>query len=115
MTETLNPAASHHVPWFVTSPGQTDTLMVITALFLIAAVLAFGLVFLRLHTLPERMAHRSHKLQFEIVAVLCLIALLTHMHAFWIAGLLLALIDFPDVGGWLARIAGAVERIAGVR
>jgi hypothetical protein len=60
--------------------------MVITALFLLAAVVAFGLVFFRLHTLPERMAHRSHKLQFEIVAVLGLLALFTHVHGFWIAG-----------------------------
>jgi hypothetical protein len=51
-------------------------------------------------------------LQFEIVAVLGLLALFTHMHIFWVAGLLLALIDFPDFGGWLGRIAGSVERIA---
>jgi hypothetical protein len=53
-------------------------------------------------------------LQFEIVAVLGLIALFTHMHIFWIAGLLLALIDFPDFSGSLGRIAGSVEKIAGV-
>jgi hypothetical protein len=69
-------------------------------------------LFLTLHTLPERMAHKSHKLQFEIVAVLGLLALFTHMHIFWVAGLLLALIDFPDIGGWLGRIAGSVEKIA---
>jgi hypothetical protein len=88
--------------------------MVVTAVFLLAIVVAFGLLFLRLHSLPERMAHRGHKLQFEIVAVLCLIALFTHVHAFWIAALLLALIDFPDVGDWMRRIAGGVERIAGM-
>jgi len=58
------------------------------------------------------MAHKSQKLQFEIVAVLGLLALFTHMHIFWVAGLLLALIDLPDVGGWMGRIAGSVERIA---
>ena len=62
------------------------------------AVLGFGIMFFRLHTLPERMAHKSQKIQFEIVAVLGLIALFTHMHIFWVAGLLLALIDFPDFG-----------------
>jgi hypothetical protein len=87
--------------------------MVITAVILAVSVLGFGLVFFRLHTLPERMAHGSHKLQFEIVAVLGLLALLTHNHAFWVAGLLLALIDLPDFPGWLGRIAGAVEQIAG--
>lgn len=39
----------------------------------------------------------------------------THMHIFWIAGLLLALIDIPDFGGSLGRIAGSVEKIAGIK
>ena len=72
--------------------------MVVMSLFLVAAVVMFGVVFLRLHTLPERMAHKSQKIQFEIVAILGLIALFTHMHIFWVAGLLLAMIDFPDFG-----------------
>jgi hypothetical protein len=59
------------------------------------------------------MAHRGQKLQFEIVAVLCLISLFTHSHAFWIAALLLALIELPDFSGWMGRIAEGVERIAG--
>ena len=75
----------------------------------------FGILFLRLHSLPERVAHKSHKIQFEIVAVLGLIALFTHMHIFWVAALLLAMIDFPDFGGSLARIAGSAEKIAGVK
>ncbi|MFI7843919.1 hypothetical protein, partial [Acinetobacter baumannii] len=43
---------------------------------------------------------------------LSLISLFTGMHAFWIAGLLLALIDIPDFGTPLRGIAGSVERIA---
>ena len=60
------------------------------------------------------MAHKSHKLQFEIVAVLGLLALFTHIHAFWVAGLLLALIDIPDFGWPLRRIAGSLEKLAGI-
>jgi hypothetical protein len=115
MAAEINPVATDHLPSFITAPGETDVLMVITALFLLFVVVSFGLLFLRLHTLPERMAHRAHKLQFEVVAVLGLIALFTHMHIFWVAGLLLALIEIPDFGGWLGRIAGAVERIAGIK
>jgi hypothetical protein len=115
MTESLNPAAPHHLPSFITAPGDTDVLMVITAIVLVLCILAFGILFLRLHTLPERMAHKSQKIQFEIVAVLGLLALFTHIHAFWVAGLLLALIDFPDFGSFMGRIAGSVERIAGVK
>ena len=111
----LHPAASHHLPSFITAPAETDVLMVVMGVILALAVLMFGILFLRLHTLPERMAHRTHKLQFEIVAVLGLIALFTHMHIFWIAGLLLALIDFPDFGTSLNRIAGSTEKIAGLQ
>jgi hypothetical protein len=115
MTASLNPAAPHHLPVFITAPGDTDVLTVVVAVFLVLAVLTVGLLFLRLHTLPERMAHRSHKLQFEIVAVLGLLALFTHQHIFWVAGLLLALIDIPDFGTPLRRIAGSLEKIAGLK
>jgi multisubunit Na+/H+ antiporter MnhF subunit len=110
-----HPAASHHLPAFITAPGETDVLMVVTGLFLALAVVMFGVLFLRLHSLPDQIAHKSHKLQSEIVCVLCLIALFTHMHIFWVAALLLAMIDIPDFGGSLARIATSAEKIADVR
>lgn len=110
----LHPAAPHHLPSFITPPGETDVLMVVTGIVLLAGILMFGSVFFRIHTLPERMAHRGHKLQFEIVAVLGLLALFTHIHLFWVAGLLLALIDIPDFGGSLERIAGSTEKLAGL-
>src|SRR3954451_14333609 len=115
MTASLHPAASHHLPSFITAPGETDVLMVVMAVILAGSVLMFGILFLRLHTLPERIAHKGHKLQFEIVAVLGLLALFTHIHWFWVAGLLLALIDIPDFGGGFERIAGSVEKIAGIK
>jgi len=114
MAADRHPIATHHLPGFITSPGETDVLMVVMAFILLAAVLGFGILFLRLHSLPERMAHRTHKIQFEIVAVLCLIALFTHLHIFWIAALLLAMIDLPDFGTSLSRIAGAAEKVAGI-
>jgi len=114
MTEPLHPAASHNLPSFITAPGETDVLMVVMGVILAGAVLMFGILFFRLHSLPERMAHKSKKLQFEIVAVLGLISLFTHLHIFWIAGLLLALIDLPDFGTPLSRIATSAEKIAGI-
>src|SRR5918995_2772746 len=114
MTAPLNPAAPHHLPAFIAGPGETDVFMVVMAVVLIVAVLAIGLLFLRIHTLPERIAHKGHKLQFEIVAVLGLLALFTHVHLFWVIGLLLALIDIPNFGGALGRMAGSLEKIAGI-
>ena len=115
MTASVHPAGPHHLPAFFTAPGETDVLMIGVAVFLVIAVVAVGILFLRLHTLPERIAHKSHKLQFEIVAVLGLLALFTHVHLFWVAGLLLAMIDLPDFGWPLGRIAGAVETMAGMK
>jgi hypothetical protein len=105
--------ATHHLPAFITAPGQTDVLLVVAIVTLLGAVLGVGLIFLRLHTLPERMAHKAHKLQFEIVAVLGLLALFTHIHLFWVAGLLLALIEIPDFWNPLRRMAGSLEKMAG--
>jgi hypothetical protein len=113
VSDQLHPLAAHHLPPFITAPGETDVWMVVMGIFLIVAVLAVGNFYLRLHTLPERMAHKSQKLQFEVVAVLGLLALFTHIHLFWIAGLLLALIDLPDFGTPLRSIARSVEKIAG--
>jgi hypothetical protein len=112
MSAQVHSAAPHHLPAFITAPGETDVLLVVTAVVLIVILLIFGNLFLKLHTLPERLAHKGHKLQFEIVAVLGLLALFTHIHAFWVAGLLLALVDLPDFGTPLGRIASSVERIA---
>jgi hypothetical protein len=113
MAVPMHPAAPEHLPSFITPPGETDILIVVTAAILAGAILMFGLLFLRLHHLPEQMAHRSKKAQIEIVSVLCLVALLTHIHAFWIVALLLAFIDIPDFPGYLGRITGAVERMVG--
>jgi hypothetical protein len=114
MTASLHPAAPHHLPAFIAAPGETDVFMVVMAVVLVVAVMSIGLLFLRLHTLPERIAHKGHKLQFEIVAVLGLLALFTHVHLFWVIGLLLALIDIPNFGGVLGRMAGSLEKIAGI-
>src|SRR3977135_1124518 len=114
VSESIHPRATHDLPGFITAPGDTDTLMVVVGVILIGAVLMIGNLYLHLHTLPERMAHKSQKLQFEIVAVLGLLALFTHIHLFWVIGLLLAMVDLPDFGTPLRRIAGSVEKIAGV-
>lgn len=103
--------APHHLPWFITAPGQTDILYVITTILIVSIVAALGVLFFWLHSLPERLGHK--KLQFEIVAVLCLLALFTHLHIFWVIALFLALIDLPDFTTPLRRMAGALEKMSG--
>lgn len=113
MAETVHPAATGHLPIFITPPGQTDVLFVVMVVFLFLMVFLIGILYLRLHALPEHMAHGASKTQLQLVAVLALIALFTHNHLFWIAALLLALIDIPDFSSPMNSIANSLRRIAG--
>jgi hypothetical protein len=110
MTPAQHPAASHHLPWFLTAPGDSDILFTITTIVVLLIVLGLGVVFFRLHSLPERLGHK--KLQFEIVAVLCLLSLFTHIHLFWVVALLLALVDLPDFQTPLRSMADSLRRLA---
>lgn len=113
MAGDVNPAAPHVLPFFVPGPDGSDQMMVTTAIVMAIGVIVLGVIFFTIHSLPERMAHRTKKVQMEIVAVLCLLALLTQIHSFWIGALLLALIDIPSLARPVERIAGSLERIAG--
>jgi multisubunit Na+/H+ antiporter MnhF subunit len=112
MTASPNPVAPDHLPFFITAPGDTDVLFNVTMVFVLLSVVFFGIVFLTIHSLPERMAHKSKKVQLDIVAVLCLLALFSHEHVFWVAALLLAFIDIPDFSTPFQRMVTAVETIA---
>ena len=114
METTPHPVATEHLPSFVTPPGQTDVLMLIMVAVLVFSVVGFGVLYFRLHALPEHIAHKGQKLQAELVALLCLISLFTHMHIFWILALVLAFIELPDFGTPLKRIAGSAEKLAGL-
>jgi len=107
---TQHPAASHHLPWFLTAPGDSDILFTITTIIVLLVVFGLGVVFFRLHSLPERLGHK--KLQFEIVAVLCLLSLFTHVHLFWVLALLLALVDLPDFQTPMRSMADSLGRLA---
>lgn len=109
----LNPLAPHSLPWFIAAPGTSDTLSVMAAIFLTAVILGVGVLYLKIHSLPERSAHAGRKIQFEIVAILGLLSLLTHNHLFWVAALILAFIDIPDFAGPLRSMAASLGRLSG--
>jgi len=112
MAVAQNSVASGHLPFFITPPDQSDVLLHVVGWFVLLCVIGLGVTFFTIHSLPERMAHRTKKVQLDIVAVLCLLALLTNEHVFWFAALILAFIDLPDFLSPVMRIASAVENIA---
>ncbi|WEX91017.1 hypothetical protein PZN02_004619 [Sinorhizobium garamanticum] len=113
MEESLHPAAVDHLPPFITAPGQTDVLFNVMIVFVLLLIFLIGILYLRLHALPEHMAHGASKVQLQIVGALALIALFTHNHLFWIAALLLAMIEFPDFSSPVRSMARSLSKIAG--
>ena len=113
LTDQLNAMTPHHLPFYIVKPGETDVLMIVTGIFLVLALLGVGNIYLKLHSLPERMAHKSKKILLDLIALLCLLALLTHEHLFWFAAIVLAFIDIPDFLSQVNRIARSVETMAG--
>lgn len=112
MSQPMHAAATYHLPPFITGPGESDVLFIVVAIIVGLGVIGIGVFYFKLHALPEHLAHRGQKVQFELVAMLTLIALFTHNHAFWIAALLLAVIPLPDFTTPLTTIARSLERIA---
>ena len=101
------------MPFFITAPGETDVLFNVTLWFVVACIILTGVIFLTIHSLPERMAHKSKKVLLDLIALLCLLALLTHNHLFWFVAIILAFIDIPDFLTPVNRIASSVESMAG--
>ncbi|MBS3651530.1 hypothetical protein KEU06_23205 [Pseudaminobacter sp. 19-2017] len=116
MANTIHPGAPHHLPPFITAPGETDWFYNGSVIFIVVLVLALGSLYFRLHALPERLAHKNpNKVQFEIVAVLALLALFTHNTLYWVAALLLAFVRFPDFATPLTAMAESLARLASGR
>ena len=107
-----HPLAPHHLPGFITAPGETDVLFRIMVFVVVAGIVMIGVFYFRLHALPEHKAHTAQKFQYHLVAVLALISLFTHNHIFWIAGLLLAFIPIPDFSTPVSGMARSLERMA---
>jgi hypothetical protein len=112
LTVSPNPIATTRMPFFVTAPGKTDVLFNVTLVFVVACVILTGVIFLTIHSLPERMAHKSKKILLDLIALLCLLALLTHEHLFWFVAIVLAFIDIPDFLTPVNRIASSVATMA---
>lgn len=86
--------------------------MVLSLVMLLAIIVGIGVFYFKLHALPEQIAHKGEKVQFQVVAILSLLALFTHNHAYWIAALLLAFVRIPDFSTPLMGMATSLGRIA---
>jgi len=105
-------AAVNDLPFFITAPGHTDGLLVAVALSLVLVVLGLGLLYFRIQAWPDRLARGATKVQLQIVGILGLISLFTFNNIYWVAGLILASIRFPDFVTPLKDMAKALSKNA---
>ena len=96
MSGELHPLAPHTLPPFVGAADGSDPLFSAIIFFVILAVLGVGVFYLKLHAIPEQLAHKHGNTQSQLIMVLALLALFTHNNIFWVAALVLALLKLPD-------------------
>ena len=96
MSEAVHPLAPHSLPPFVGGADGSDPLFSAIIFIVIIAVLGIGVFYLKLHAIPEQLAHKHSNTQSQLIMVLALLALFTHNNIFWVAALILALLKLPD-------------------
>ena len=96
MSGELHPLAPHTLPPFVGAADGSDPLFSAIIFIVILAVLGVGVFYLKLHAIPEQLAHKHGNTQSQLIMVLALLALFTHNNIFWVAALILALPKLPD-------------------
>ena len=104
--------ATEHVPMFVSGPGETDVFFIVVVIIAIMAILLVGVLYLTLHALPEKMAHKINHSQLLLIGVMSLVALFMHNNYFFIAALLLAAVRLPDWTTSFKSIAKSLEEQA---
>ena len=109
---TPHPAAPEHLLRFIPGPDGSDPLFTVVVVLVIILFMAVGVLYFRLHSLPEQMAEGGNNTQILLISVLAILALLTHNNSFWILALLLAVIKIPDFLTPLRKIAGSLEALA---
>lgn len=108
-TSDVHPMAPEHIPSYVTAADGSDFLFTFMAIFTAVVILLIGVAYFTLHALPEKMAHKSNHPQFQLVGILALLALFTHNNVFWVAAILMAGFQIPDLAAPLRAIADAIR------
>ena len=114
MTQAVHSLAPADLPSFLPGPDGGDPLFTVVVALMVILMLVIGNLYLKLHALPERMAHRQNNTQLQIITALALLALFTHNNVFWVAALLLAVVRWPDFSTPLNSIADSLEKLTSV-
>lgn len=111
-TAQTHPMAPQHLPGYIATADGSDPLFVFMVVFTVGLVVLIGVLYLTLHSVPERMAHQANHSQLQVIGILALAALFTHNNLFWIAAILVAAFRVPDFITPLVRIADSLTAMA---
>lgn len=111
MSGELHPLAPHTLPPFVGAADGSDPLFSAIIFIVILAILGVGVFYLKLHAIPEQLAHKHGNTQSQLIMVLALLALFTHNNIFWVAALVLALLKLPDFLTPINSISESLKRL----
>jgi len=103
--------STEHIPGYLAG-ADSDPLMIVMAVILIAIILIAGVFYFKLHAVPEHIAHGKNHTQIQLITILTILALFTHNNIFWVAALVLAVVELPDFLTPLKSIAKSLETIA---
>ena len=102
---------TEHIPGYLAG-ADSDPLMVIMTVILVVIILIAGVLYFKLHAIPEHIAHGKNHSQIQLIAILTILALFTHNNIFWVAALVLAVVELPAFLAPLKSIAKSLETIA---
>lgn len=102
---------TENIPGYLAG-ANSDPLMVVMAVIIIVLVLLAGVFYFKLHAIPEHLAHGKNHTQIQLITILTILALFTHNNIFWVAALVLAVVELPDFLAPLKSIAKSLETIA---
>ena len=102
---------TEHIPGYLAG-ADSDPLMIVMAVFLVVIILIAGVFYFKLHAVPEHIAHGKNHTQIQLITILTILALFTHNNIFWVAALVLAVVELPDFLSPLKSIAKSLATIA---
>lgn len=107
-----HPAAPHHLPGYIPGPDGSDPLFTLIVVSMLLLFLAAGVIYFKLHSLPEQMGEKANSTQLQLISILAILALFTHNNAFWVLALLIAALRLPDFLTPLETIAKSLAKLA---
>ena len=113
MSSELHALAPYDLPPYIGGADGSDPLFTGIAIFVVVLILAIGVFYLKIHAIPEQLAHKHGNTQSQLIMVLALLALFTHNNVFWVLALILALLKLPDFLTPINNIARSLAKISG--